>query len=186
MPSRVWVYWFYWAAPSSLLANTGCARTSSRARPFPAWYSKFAIPGVSGGRPSGRPIDAVMLPLTDTPLLAAAAQLDNPAVIGDGCDWTWRDVHAASVVLARRLEAASTVCNLCSSRVGFLVTWLAALRRGCLQLLPPSGGNADLIAILKSAANPVIVVDDASLLQPHWAEHARCMVHSPQQAQSSA
>ena len=126
-----------------------------------------------------------MLPLTDTPLLAAAAHLDSPAVIGDGRDWTWRDVHAASVVLAQRLEDASTVCNLCSSRVGFLVTWLAALRRGCLQLLPPSGGHADLIAILKSAADPVIVVDDARLLQPHWAEHARCMVHSPQ-AQSSA
>ena len=126
-----------------------------------------------------------MLPLTDTPLLAAAAHLDSPAVIGDGCDWTWRDVHAASVVLAQRLEEASTVCNLCSSRVGFLVTWLAALRRGCLQLLPPSGGHADLIAILKSAADPVIVVDDARLLQPQWAEHARCMVHSPQ-AQPSA
>ncbi len=126
-----------------------------------------------------------MLPLTDTPLLAAAAHLDSPAVIGDGRDWTWRDVHAASVVLAQRLEEASTVCNLCSSRVGFLVTWLAALRRGCLQLLPPSGGHADLIAILKSAADPVIVVDDARLLQPQWAEHARCMVHSPQ-AQSSA
>ena len=170
----------------SLWANTGCARASSRARPFRACCSKFVIPGVSGGRPSGRPIDAVMLPLTDTPLLAAAAHLDSPAVIGDGRDWTWRDVHAASVVLAQRLEDASTVCNLCSSRVGFLVTWLAALRRGCLQLLPPSGGHADLIAILKSAADPVIVVDDARLLQPHWAEHARCMVHSPQAQPSAA
>ena len=121
-----------------------------------------------------------MLPLTDTPLLAAAAHLDSPAVIGEGRDWTWRDVHAASLALAQRLEDASTVCNLCSSRVGFLVTWLAALRRGCLQLLPPSGGHADLVAILKSVADPFIVVDDAKLLQPHWAEHARCMVHLPQ------
>lgn len=120
-----------------------------------------------------------MLSLTDTPLLAAAAHLDSPAVIGESRDWTWRDVHAASLALAQRLGAASTVCNLCSSRVGFLVTWLAALRRGCLQLLPPSGGHADLVAILKSVADPVIVVEDSRLLQPDWAEHARCLVHLP-------
>ncbi|NPC57957.1 AMP-binding protein [Caenimonas soli] len=126
-----------------------------------------------------------MLSLNETPLLAAAAHLDRPAVICDGGDWTWRDVHAAALALAQRLDDGSTVCNLCNSRVGFLVTWLAALRRGCLQLLPPSGGHADLVAILKSVADPVIVVDDAKLLQPHWAEHARCLVHLPQ-AKTSA
>jgi acyl-coenzyme A synthetase/AMP-(fatty) acid ligase len=69
---------------------------------------------------------------------------------------------------------------LCSSRLGFLVTWLASLRRGCLQLLPPSGGRTDLAAILRSDASPVIVVDDENLLQPHWADHARCIVHRPE------
>lgn len=126
-----------------------------------------------------------MRSLTDTPLLAAAAHLDSPAVIGEGRDWTWRDVHAAALALAQRLDDASTVCNLCSSRVGFLVTWLAALRRGCLQLLPPSGGHADLVAILKSVASPLIIVDDAKLLQPHWAEHAGCLVQVPQAQPSS-
>jgi acyl-coenzyme A synthetase/AMP-(fatty) acid ligase len=121
-----------------------------------------------------------MPPLTDTPLLAAATHLDGLAVIGEGRDWTWREVHAASVALAQQLDDSVTVCNLCGSRVSFLVTWLAALRRGCLQLLPPSGGHADLVAILKSVANPVIVVDDARLLQPHWSEHARCLVHCPE------
>jgi acyl-coenzyme A synthetase/AMP-(fatty) acid ligase len=118
--------------------------------------------------------------LTDIPLLADGPRLDHVAILGDARDWTWRAVHAASLVLAARLDPASTVCNLCGSRVGFLVAWLAALRRGCLQLLPPSGGHADLVAVLKSSSDPVIVVDDASLLQAHWGGHARCIVHRPE------
>jgi len=118
--------------------------------------------------------------LLDTPLAAATATLDRPAVIGSGHDWTWHEVHAASLALAARLDGATTLCNLCSSRVGFLVAWLAALRRGCLQVLPPSGGHADLTAILKSSANPLVVVDDIKGLQPHWTEHARCLVHMPE------
>lgn len=123
-----------------------------------------------------------MQPFTDTPLRAATAHLDRPAVLGDGRGWTWRQVHAESLVLAERLAGAGTVCNLCSSRVGFLVAWLAALRRGCVQLLPPSGGHADLVAILKTSTDPVIVVDDEKLLQPQWAGHARCLVHAPRAA----
>ena len=118
--------------------------------------------------------------LTDLPLVAAGRQLRERAVIGGAREWTWGEVHAASIALAARLDAGATVCNLCGSRVGFVVTWLAALRRGCLQLLPPSGGHADLVAILKTAADAVIVVDDVALLQPHWAEHARCLVHVPE------
>lgn len=118
--------------------------------------------------------------LTELPLVAAGRQLQAHAVIGGARDWSWGEVHAASIVLAARLDAGDTVCNLCGSRIGFFVAWLAALRRGCVQLLPPSGGHADLVAILKAAANAVIVVDDPKLLQPHWAEHARCLVHVPE------
>lgn len=120
-----------------------------------------------------------MQDFTDTPLLAATGQLERPAVLGEARGWTWRQVHAQSLALAERLAGAGTVCNLCSSRVGFLVTWLAALRRGCVQLLPPSGGQADLVAILKTSTDAVIVVDDDKLLQPQWAGHARCLVHVP-------
>ncbi|MDB5873449.1 MAG: long-chain fatty acid--CoA ligase [Ramlibacter sp.] len=116
----------------------------------------------------------------DTALLADPAQLERAAITTATRTWTWREIHAASLVLAERLAGATTVCNLCGSRLGFLVTWLAALRRGCLQVLPPSGGHADLLAILESSIEPVVVVDDAQLLQPGWAEHARCLAHMPQ------
>ncbi|MES2942415.1 MAG: AMP-binding protein [Pseudomonadota bacterium] len=117
--------------------------------------------------------------LTGSPLLAGAAYLDRVAVIGSGQSWTWRQVHLAASALARQFDQRDTICNLCISRVGFLVTWLAALRSDCLQILPPSGGQADLVAILKSCSDPVVVVDDAQLLQPQWTEHARCLVNSP-------
>jgi acyl-coenzyme A synthetase/AMP-(fatty) acid ligase len=121
-----------------------------------------------------------MGPFDQTPLCAGAAYLGRVAVSAAGRDWTWRDVHASSLPLARRLAGAQAVCNLCGSRLGFLVTWLAALRSGCLQVLPPSGGHADLAAILKDNAGPVIVVDDEALLQPAWRDYARCITHVPE------
>ena len=124
-------------------------------------------------------------PLNESPLLAAASHLDRLAVIGIEQSWTWRQVHLAASALAEKLHQQNTVCNLCTSRVGFLVTWLAALRSGCLQLLPPSGGHADLIAILKSCSDPMVVVDDAQLLQPQWTDYARCLVNSPAASQWS-
>ena len=120
--------------------------------------------------------------LAETALLAAPHQLERTAVISADRNWSWRDIHAASMVLAERLDGAAIVCNLCGSRLGFLVTWLAALRRGCVQVLPPSGGQADLLAILQSSSDPVVVVDAAQLLQPDWAKHARCLTHVPQPA----
>ncbi len=118
--------------------------------------------------------------LTESPLLAAARQLDCLAVIGSEQSWTWRQIHLAAAALAQQFDKQDTVCNLCTSRVGFLVTWLAALRSHCLQLLPPSAGQTDLVAILQTCANPVVVVDDALLLQPQWVHHARCLVNSPE------
>lgn len=119
-----------------------------------------------------------MLSLRDIPLLASASSLDREAVTGASVSWTWRQVHVASIDLAGRLDPGASVFNLCHSRIGFLVTWLAALRRGCLQLLPPSGGQAELEALLRSAVDPLIVVDDSDDLLPHWQEHARCVVRN--------
>jgi len=67
-----------------------------------------------------------MLPFHDTPLEAAPVHLDRPAVIDAERTWTWREVHAASLLLARRIDGATSICNLCTSRLGFLVTCLAA------------------------------------------------------------
>jgi acyl-coenzyme A synthetase/AMP-(fatty) acid ligase len=117
--------------------------------------------------------------LRDTALLAAPALLDRMAILGGARDWSWREIHGAALELSLRLAPGSAVCNLCNTRAGFLVTWLAALRRGCLQLLPPSGGNADLLALLDARPSPTIVVDDAASLQPEWPAHARCLVTAP-------
>ena len=80
-----------------------------------------------------------MQQLLESPLVAAPAHLDRPAVFDATAIWTWRQVHEASLVLARRLEGASAVCNLCTSRLGFLITCLAALRNRCLVVLPAVG-----------------------------------------------
>jgi acyl-coenzyme A synthetase/AMP-(fatty) acid ligase len=117
--------------------------------------------------------------LFDTPLLAAARHLDAPAVVGSERTWTWREIHRAAVEFAPRLGGATAVSNLCSSRVAFLVTLLAALRNHQLTVLPPSGGNADLADILKSTASPVIVVDDPRAIQPAWRQSASCLVCEP-------
>jgi acyl-coenzyme A synthetase/AMP-(fatty) acid ligase/3-hydroxymyristoyl/3-hydroxydecanoyl-(acyl carrier protein) dehydratase len=102
------------------------------------------------------------------------------AVIGAARAWTWHEIHAAAAQAALRLPAGGRVCNLCASRVGFLVWWLAALRRGCLQLLPPSGGRADLVALLDDGDGVTVVVDDETLLRPIARTRARCIVYLPQ------
>lgn len=114
--------------------------------------------------------------LNDTALAAAPSHLDGIAVLGPQ-QWSWRDVHAASVALSLKLRPGASVCNLCGTRAGFLVTWLAALRRACVQVLPPSGGPGDLVSILRSSADAIVVVDDAALLEPAWAGHAQCLVN---------
>lgn len=98
--------------------------------------------------------------MRETAPLLASALLEQPAVVGGARDWSWREVHAAAAELAAQLEPGGSVCNLCDSRLGFLVTWLAALRRGCLLLLPPSGGQADLGALLRGVPAATVVVDD--------------------------
>jgi acyl-coenzyme A synthetase/AMP-(fatty) acid ligase len=97
--------------------------------------------------------------LADSPLLAAPAHLDQAAVIQSRETWTWRQIHEAAMALSLRLTDVSAVCNLCASRVGFLITCLAAWRNRCLLVLPPSGGNADIAAVLNASALPLVVGD---------------------------
>ncbi|HSW20742.1 MAG TPA: AMP-binding protein [Ramlibacter sp.] len=106
--------------------------------------------------------------------------LGMPAVVGGARDWTWHEIHAAAAELAVRLDAGAPICNLCATRAGFLVTWLAGLRRGCLQLLPPSGGRADLVSLLEEAPGTTVVVDDETLAPEAAGTRARVVVYVPQ------
>ncbi|MEO6032180.1 MAG: AMP-binding protein [Burkholderiaceae bacterium] len=121
-----------------------------------------------------------MAELLDSPLMAAASHLDTPAVVGATQTWTWRQIHQASLALSRQLGDASAVCNLCNSRLSFLVTWLAALRNRCLLILPPSGGAAELAAVLATGTRPVTVVDDPVALQAHSGHTVPCIACRPE------
>ncbi len=112
--------------------------------------------------------------------LPVPSLLTSPAVIGGSRDWTWHEIHAAARELADHLDPATAVCNLCASRAGFLIASLAALRRGCLQLLPPSGGSADLVSLLDATPGAMVIVDDETLLQPVSGTRARGLVYLPQ------
>jgi acyl-CoA synthetase (AMP-forming)/AMP-acid ligase II len=112
--------------------------------------------------------------------LPAPPLLASPAVIGGARDWTWHEIHAAARELAERFAPGVPVVNLCASRAGFLIAWLAALRRNCLQLLPPSGGPADLMGLLAGTPGAIVIVDDETLLQPVSGAHARGLVYLPQ------
>lgn len=117
--------------------------------------------------------------MTDSPL-AGIAHLDRTAVLGGPRDWTWREVHAAAAELAQRLPPRAPVCNLCATRVGFLVTWLAALRRGGSLLLPPSVGAADLAQLLAGMPDATVVVDNETLLRPLAEAGSAGLVFLPQ------
>ena len=86
--------------------------------------------------------------------------LEGVAVMTPQRSWTWRQVHHASVALAKRLEHASLVCNLCTSQLGFVMTFLAALRCGVSQVLPPSRGQRDIHAVLSANTQTTIIVQD--------------------------
>ncbi|HEX4523762.1 MAG TPA: AMP-binding protein [Casimicrobiaceae bacterium] len=114
--------------------------------------------------------------LSHSALLAAGALLDQPAIVSPDRTWTWRQVHEASIELSKRLGHATAVCNLCASRVSFLVTWLAALRSRALLVLPPSGGHADLAGVLKSTPRPIIVADHSQPIHQSWRSSAECLI----------
>lgn len=125
------------------------------------------------------------------PLAAPVALMDKVAVVGTNIhtnaathvetnrSWTWGELHRASIKLAASFSGAGAICNLCGSYPAFVITMLAGLRCGCLQLLPPSRGNADLVASLKPAMGAVIVVDNEKLLRPEWLVHCRYIVFKP-------
>ncbi len=94
------------------------------------------------------------------PMLAPAHRLEGFAVITPQWSWTWRQVHHASILLSKRLEHASIVCNLCTSQLGFVMTFLAALRCGASQVFPPSRGQRDITAVLSENTQATIIVQD--------------------------
>lgn len=110
----------------------------------------------------------------------APERLRQAAVIGGARDWSWHEVHAAAAELALRLNPTAPVCNLCGTRLAFLITCLASLRRGCLQLLPPSGGPAELLAVLHRNEGCTVVVDDATPLQGLAGTRTRSLIYLPQ------
>jgi len=111
----------------------------------------------------------------DGPLVGDAAWLDKPAIVRTDGVWDWKRVHSSAMALAAAIDPREVTFNLCDSRSGFLVTWLAALRSGSLQCLPPSSGRADLVTILNSSARPCLVADDTSSLHSEWRARARTL-----------
>lgn len=115
---------------------------------------------------SFRPARAVRaaLPLATTShmasLLGATDCLDQTAVIQSERDWTWREIHRAALALAPRLPEGHAVCNLCSSYLAFLITWVATLRRNLTLVLPPSRGAADLHRVISLTNQPVLLITD--------------------------
>jgi acyl-coenzyme A synthetase/AMP-(fatty) acid ligase len=101
-----------------------------------------------------------------SPLVAGPAHLRRPAVVGATETWTWQQVHEASIALARRIRGASAVCNLCSSRLAFLITLLATLRNGSLMVLPPSSSDADIAAVLNAQPDTIVVGDAEQGVEP--------------------
>jgi len=112
------------------------------------------------------------------PLFAAVDWLDQVAIADLQRAWTWRQLHRASIEFAERLGRASAVCNLCDSRLNFLVTWLAALRCRIPMMLPPSGGHFDLAGVLHSIPQCVMVVDNENAVQQGLRGSAKCLVAS--------
>lgn len=111
--------------------------------------------------------------------MGGATWLDKPAIFRADGIWDWKRVHGAATALSAEIDPRETTFNLCDSRSGFLVTWLAALRSGSLQCLPPSSGRADLVTILNSSARPCLVADDTSSLHSEWKARARTLDWNP-------
>ena len=107
--------------------------------------------------------------------MAAARHLERPAIVQASHHVSWAQVHAMSIDSARRLPGTGVVVNLCRSRLGFLVTWLAALRTGRAMWLPSSSGQGDLFDALDDEASACIVVDEAGDLERHGPAAVPCV-----------
>jgi acyl-coenzyme A synthetase/AMP-(fatty) acid ligase len=118
--------------------------------------------------------------LQESPLSCAPHWLDRAALIGPGSQWNWAGVHAEAHALAALLDPDETVFNLCESRLGFLVVWLAALQQGCAISLPPSGASADIGALVSSSARPCIVLDAKAARHGSWPRETRLLAWQPQ------
>ncbi len=99
------------------------------------------------------------------PLSAEPVWLDRPAVLDSTHGWTWREIHSAAHALAEDIGGESAVGNFCDSRAGFLITMLAALRRGARLVLPPSSGHAEIATMISGLDALVVIVDSHTTLQ---------------------
>ena len=115
--------------------------------------------------------------LLESPLVAAPAHHGRAAVVAADATWTWQEVHEAAIELALRLQGAAAVCNLCSSRLAFLVTLLAALRNRSVMILPASGSDADIAAAMNAQPGTVVVGDAEQGADPACESALRHGVH---------
>ena len=115
----------------------------------------------------------------DTPLAAAPTFLDQPALFERKRIWTWRQVHEESIALSRRIAGASAVYNVCSSRLGFLITFLAALRSRSQVVLPPSNRVADGGAVLERRSHAIVVGDTEGELDAAGDDRSQVLPYVP-------
>ncbi len=125
--------------------------------------------------------------LPDTePKWAHLAHFNQPAVIAGTASWSWAELHATAIQLVDGLDDGTALCNLCTTRRGFMVTWLAALHGHRMQILPPSSGRSELNALLEAAGAVTLVTDDAALVAETWPGNTRCLLLDPDAASSAA
>lgn len=115
----------------------------------------------------------------EMPIFAPDNCLDQFAVIDQYQSWTWREIHTASIELAHKLDGVEFVCNLCGSYLSFLITWIASLRLGLVQILPPSRGGADLENSLSLSIAKTIVVTDVVQGLPTNLMHCKELLFKP-------
>ncbi|MEZ2742253.1 AMP-binding protein [Paenalcaligenes hominis] len=99
-----------------------------------------------------------------TPFFADNSFLDKVAVAEQHKFWKWSEIHAASYSLAQKIKAHTTIINMCESYLGLLVTWMAGVRCGTLQVLPASKNTIDLNSDLINKEQSIVVVDSGLLL----------------------
>lgn len=125
------------------------------------------------------PDDYAALNFEDSLLSVLRPWRDSPSLIGEARTWSWAQVHDEARALCACLDPAETVLNLCDSRLGFLVAWLAAAQRGCSISLPPSGTSADLGSIISTSGRSCIVIDEQHARRGAWPAGVRVITWRP-------
>jgi len=92
---------------------------------------------------------------------------DTPLIWRDGQCITRAGFAHAAQQLAERLPDQRHVINLCSTRLGFMLSWVAAALRGMMILLPPNQTSGAL-QLLQSQYPDHSIIDDSCLDQLDW------------------